>query len=81
MKVQLRFFALARELAETGDAILEVPDGATVADVRLAISRRWPALTALSSQVMIAVNSQYASDSTKVAADAEIAFIPPVSGG
>jgi molybdopterin converting factor subunit 1 len=81
MKVQLRFFAIARELAETGDAILEIPDGASVADVRMAVARHWPALAALSSQVMIAVNSQYASDSTAVPPNSEIAFIPPVSGG
>jgi molybdopterin converting factor subunit 1 len=81
MKVQVRFFALARELAETGEASLEIPAGATVADLRTAVARQWPALEALSKQVMIAVNSQYASNSTPVPPDAEIAFIPPVSGG
>ena len=81
MNVQIRFFALARELAETGDATLELPEAATVADLRKSVARRWPALAALSSQVMIAVNSQYANDSASVPAHAEVAFIPPVSGG
>jgi molybdopterin converting factor subunit 1 len=81
MKVQVRFFALARELAETGDASLEIPEGATVADLRAAIARQWPALEILSKQVMIAVNSQYAANSTPIPPNAEIAFIPPVSGG
>lgn len=81
MRIHLRLFAVARDLAGVGETDLELPDSATVADLRTAIARRWPALASLAARVMVAVNSQYASDSTRLDADSEVALIPPVSGG
>jgi molybdopterin converting factor subunit 1 len=76
MKVAVRLFAGLRERAGTRVVEIELPDGATAADV-------WPAL-ALGDEpqgLLLAVNRTYAQrDATLVDGD-EIALIPPVSGG
>ena len=40
-----------------------------------------PALASLSRHLLVAVNAEYAPDGLSLPPDAEIACIPPVSGG
>jgi molybdopterin converting factor subunit 1 len=70
-------FAGLRELAGPSLAV-ELPTGATVADLRRALSGR---LGPLLDASRIAVNHQFAEDSQVVSAGDELAVIPPVSGG
>lgn len=55
--------------------------GGTVADLRRAIVAVKPALGALLARSAIAVAGRYAADDRTIAAGAEVAIIPPVSGG
>ena len=69
-------------LADTcGSASLElsVDHPATVADLLSAAEAACPALAAQTFRV--ALDSRYVDDSTALPEVAEIAFIPPVSGG
>ena len=79
--VQVRLFARARELA--GSNVLAVPlkEGATVADLRRGLADVCPALAALLERSALAVNHEFASDGAALPADAEVALLPPVSGG
>ena len=52
-----------------------------MADLRRLLADQVPQLAALVSHVTFALDSQYADDKTAVPAGAEIACIPPVSGG
>lgn len=79
MKVLL--FARARELAKREALEVNVPAGATVADVRRVIAAACPALAGLVERSALAVNNEYARDEDRVPADAEVALVPPVSGG
>lgn len=81
IEIQVRLFALARQLASCDQLTVRVPAAATVADVRRGIARACPALEGLVERMMIAVNSEYADDATPLTSNAEIACIPPVSGG
>lgn len=81
MKVQVRLFAAAKEWAQASKIELDVPGGATVADVRGALFVRVPPLAQFGPQLRLAVEAQYAGDSTVISPDADIACIPPVSGG
>jgi molybdopterin converting factor subunit 1 len=74
-------FARARQLA--GQQLLEVelPEGASVADLKRAIAAACPALEPLLARVRIAVDAAYATDDQAVPPAAELAVIPPVSGG
>jgi molybdopterin converting factor subunit 1 len=81
MKVNVKLFAVARQWADTEAVELELPESATVAQVRSALLESLPRLEQFGRQLRFAVNSEYADDSTPVPVDAEIACIPPVSGG
>jgi molybdopterin synthase catalytic subunit/molybdopterin converting factor small subunit len=76
VQVSIRLFAGLRETAGTGARTLELPDGATVADVwsALELGEEPPGL-------LYAVNRRYAAAGAALGDGDEVALIPPVSGG
>ena len=81
MLVSVRPFARARDLAGADAVRVELPDGATVADLRRRLAADYPALTGLLERSALAVDSDFAEDSRVLSANAEVALLPPVSGG
>ena len=81
MKVRVKLFAVAKELAGRDELELELHDNATIADVRTAVEEMFGALRSILRHAMWAVDGQYAADDTKVTEESEVALIPPVSGG
>ena len=79
--VSIHLFALARDLAQTPAVEIRLPVGSTVKELRETLGAEYPSLRGLLAQAMIAVNAEYAADEEIVPAGAEIACIPPVSGG
>ena len=79
MNVKIRFFAMSRELAGTKEQMWTLPDEATVEDLQAQLFARWPALQ--TQRARFAVNMAYASLTTVLHADDEVACIPPVGGG
>ena len=80
VRVTVRLFAVLRERAGADTIQLELPADAQVADVRLAVQERFPALQGLLASAMTAVNQEYRSAGAVQDGD-EVALIPPVSGG
>jgi molybdopterin synthase catalytic subunit len=78
--ITVLYFAAAREAAGTGREELEVPDG-DVAALRRALVERHPALARVLPRCRIAVEQELAEDGDPVRDGAEVAVIPPVSGG
>jgi molybdopterin synthase catalytic subunit len=76
VQVSIRLFAGLRERAGTGARRLELPEGATLADV-------WGELELGDEPagLLYAVNKRYAETDTRLADGDEVALIPPVSGG
>ena len=81
MKLQVRLFAAARQWAKASTIELEVPAKSTVAEVRKALMGQVPQLAQFGPQLRLAVNREYAQDSAVICPDADVACIPPVSGG
>lgn len=81
MKVIVKLFAAAREAGGVGEIALDVADGATVADVERALVAKVPALSAIVSHSRWAVNAVFSPKDAKLPTNAEVALIPPVSGG
>jgi molybdenum cofactor cytidylyltransferase len=82
VRVTVRLFALARQRAGQTDVALDVPAPATVAAVKRALVATFPDLAPLVPQLMIAIDSDYAGDDQRlIPPGAEVAAIPPVSGG
>jgi molybdopterin converting factor subunit 1 len=81
MKVRVRLFAVAREVAGANEVEVELPSGGTAGELRAALVERWPALAAVLKLSRIAVNADFAGDDRVLSESDEIALIPPVSGG
>ena len=81
MRTEVKLFALAKQLAGCETIVVNLPPGAVVADLRRVMGEQCPDLSDLLAHAMFAVNTQYANDESPLPPDAEIACIPPVSGG
>ena len=79
--VTVLFFATLRDRAGTKSVQIEVPEGATVRELKENIARQYPGTAPLLKAVLIAVNHEYASEDTVLPANAEVGMFPPVSGG
>jgi molybdopterin converting factor subunit 1 len=81
MIVRVRLFAVAKERAGTETLEIELPDNATIVDLRQRISEDYPGLRGILAHAMWAVDTVYADEKTILNAKSEVAMIPPVSGG
>jgi molybdopterin converting factor small subunit len=81
MIVRVIMFAAARDAAGDGEVSLEVGDDATVFDVELALIAKVPGLAEILSHSRWAVNAAFSPKDAMLPKDAEVALIPPVSGG
>lgn len=81
MKLNVLLFAQAQQLAGAEKIEVELKSGSTVGDLRQAIETSSPELAAILKRSSIALDQEYAVDADVVKADAEVALIPPVSGG
>lgn len=81
MRVRVRLFAAAREAAGCDVVEVELPEAASIADLRRRLAETWPALQVWSPHLLFALDCQYATDATVIDSDADLAAFPPVSGG
>jgi molybdopterin synthase sulfur carrier subunit len=81
MKINVRLFAAAKEFAGSESIEVDLPAACTASDLRGAILEAIPRLKLFGSSLRIAVDAEYANDSTPIHATSEVACIPPVSGG
>lgn len=81
MKVRVRLFATARQAAGREWVELETVEGATIGQLRRQLGAQVPQLAGLLGQTMFALGTRYASDETAIPPGADVACIPPVSGG
>ncbi len=81
MNVRIRLFAAARQAAGCDSLDIELPDQADVAQLRRELSRQLPEIAELIARATFALGTEYATDTAKIAPDADVALIPPVSGG
>ncbi len=77
----VRLFARAKDLAGSDAVPIELPDGATVADLRAALVATHPALAPLADKLLVAAGTKYVRDMDPVPAGVDLACFPPVSGG
>jgi molybdopterin synthase catalytic subunit len=74
VRVSVRLFAGLRERAGTDRVDVELPEDATVADLMAAMELA-------PRSCVVAINREYASESSVVHSGDEVALVPPVSGG
>ena len=79
--MKVLFFARTRDLAGVASVAWELPPGTTVAEVRRRLAIEYPRMAGLLADCAIAVDDDFAADDAVVPMDAEVAVLPPVSGG
>lgn len=79
--VTVRVFAHLREQCGNDRVEIQVPDTCQVSQLRQALTEQVPILAEWVPRCAVAVDAEYAEDTTSVPPGAEIALLPPVSGG
>lgn len=81
MQVRLLAFASAVEALGSSSRDWQVAGELSVRELRQQLASDFPALTPLLARLAIAVDGTLASSETRVTEGAEVALLPPVSGG
>ena|SRR5689334_7414022 len=81
MRVTVKLFAVAKQRVGRSEIEIDVPDAVSLRHVRGALAEQFPALADVLLHSRLAVNNEYADDTSAVQPQSEIAVIPPVSGG
>ena len=81
MKVRVKLFAVARQRIGHDSLEVELPEKATIRHLRASLVEYFPALADIVSHSRLAIDNEYAPDTFPIPPIAEIALIPPVSGG
>jgi molybdopterin-guanine dinucleotide biosynthesis protein A len=79
LKIKIQYYALMREQAGRSDETVDTT-ASTPADLYSELKARY-GFTLAREQLKVAVNSEFASWSHKLAAGDSVVFIPPVAGG
>ncbi len=81
MKIKALFFASCRDIVKNREIELEVPEGATAAEVLNQLCQTYPRLSDLRGRMALSVNEDYAAPESILRPGDTLALIPPVSGG
>jgi len=81
MIVRVHLFARARDLVGKEALSIELAQGANVGDLKRRLSEERPELKSILQRSAVAVNEEFADDNVQLQSGAEIALLPPVSGG
>lgn len=81
MRVRLVYLGMLKDLAGKPTETVEVPEGAGVSDLWKTLVEKYPKFSNFSGSAAVAVNQEYAPGDTPLSEGAEVALLPPVSGG
>ncbi|MBL8822910.1 MAG: MoaD/ThiS family protein [Planctomycetia bacterium] len=79
--IQVHFFAGLREQAKVSQIDWRWEKGLSAGQLRSQLTQRWPTIDVLLQRSTLAVNNQIVPDSFLIPDQAEVALLPPVSGG
>lgn len=81
MTVRVLFFGPLTGITGAASLEVELPEGATIAQLLEDVFLRWPALRDWDGQILTAINLAYARREDIIPPGAEVAIMPPVQGG
>ncbi len=81
MRIEVLYFAAAREAAGRPSEGLDVEHGTTIAALRSLLASRHPALAQRWRGLRFAVGERFEAEDRVLEAGDVVALIPPVSGG
>ena len=81
LRVNVLFFGRVRELTGLSEEAVELPAGATLADLFGLYTSRFPKLADFRASLVASRNQEFAAWDTTLSFGDDVAFLPPVSGG
>lgn len=81
MKIRLLAFASAGDALGANEMEIEMPEGSRVADLRERLDAEHPKMRALWPRLAVAVDGRVVTPDEALTPGAEVALLPPVSGG
>ncbi len=81
MQISLRLYASVRDLIGSRCVDVELPEGARIDDLKALLGERYPAVRPVLKTVVFAMDDEYVAADARLRDGAEVALIPPVSGG
>ncbi|HEY1582633.1 MAG TPA: MoaD/ThiS family protein [Chthoniobacterales bacterium] len=81
MQVKVQFFSQLKEVAGAPQVGLELPEGATVAELLAHLYRVHPALEKWDRNILIGVGVEFVDRNFVIRPEDAIAIMPPVQGG
>ncbi|MEM9177435.1 MAG: molybdenum cofactor biosynthesis protein MoaE [Myxococcota bacterium] len=81
MTIQLLLFGALRESVGVSRLEVDLPDGATLADLRAWLAERSEVVDQLGERLAASINMEVADLSAGLSDGDEVAFLPPVAGG
>ncbi len=81
MKIHVLAFAGVRQIIGQSELELELPEGSRLVDLHRALEDRYPDFADYWGRLAVAVDGELAGPEAPLADGAEVALLPPVSGG
>lgn len=81
MKIRLLAFATAGDAVGEAELEISLPDGSSIHDLRQELNHRYPELGDLWPRLAVALDGELVSQEAVLYDGAEVALLPPVSGG
>ncbi|MBA3544567.1 MAG: MoaD/ThiS family protein [Chthoniobacterales bacterium] len=81
MRITAQFFSQLKEIVGAAEREVDLPDGATVADLLAQLYRAHPALERWDRNLLVGAGVEFVGRDYLLQADEQIAIMPPVQGG
>jgi molybdopterin converting factor small subunit len=81
MKITVTFHSYFRDLAGCANVSIELPQGASLAQLFALVHERFPKLKAMEKSTLIAVGLEYQRGEHILRDGDEVSLFPPVQGG
>ena len=81
MRITAQFFSQLKEIADTDELALDLPDGSTAADLLAHLYERFPKLEKWDASILVGIGVDFVGRDHVVRPNDRIAIMPPVQGG
>ena len=81
MTVRVQFYSRLRDLAGAPELIVDLGEGATVADLLGKVYAKVPVLRSQDKSILVGVGVEFVDRNYKLQPGDEISIMPPVQGG
>ena len=81
MKIQVKLYAICKEIAKTNQIELDLDENGSTKDLLNKLIEKFPEMEKISPNIAFAINKNYVPSETILKERDIVSLIPPVSGG